>query len=409
PEYTQPGIAMHFATVTERGGDALGLLVTSHANRPTKVEGNPRHPSSGGATDVRGQQFIADLYDADRARTATKKSGEEVSMDDFGAALEQVVASHAEDRGAGLRFLVQPNNSPSAKRLRDAVVARFPEARFHTYASVNEANAREGARLAFGQALAPVVRYENAKVVVSIDCDFLGTEEGSVRSARGFAENRRLESPRDEMNRLYVVEAGHSVTGAQADHRLRLASSRAGQYLRALAGALGGSGVDVGGLAGGASSVPGVSNAWLEGVAADLVANRGRSAIVVGRNQPAWVHALAHGLNGALGNIGGVVQLFPLLDPEQPAEVADLAALVEGIDSVKTLVILGGNPVYDAPADVDFASILGRDGLTSIALGARRDETGKLATWHCPIAHELEAWGDQRAVDGTVSVQQPLI
>ncbi len=412
PEYSQPGIPLHFATVTERGGDALGLLVTSYENRPTKIEGNPSHPSSAGATDVRGQQFVLDLYDPDRAKTASKRKGEgrdDVSMDEFDRALEQVASSHAQDRGAGLRFLIQPNNSPSVKRLTDAILGRFPEAKFHTYASVNDANVREGARIAFGTAHAPVVRYEAAKVVVSIDCDFLGLETGSVRSARGFAQNRRISSPNDAMSRLYVVEATHSLTGAQADHRLRLPASAVGQYLRALAGALGGKGIDVGALAGRAQAPAGVSAKWLEVVAADLVANRGSAAIVVGRNQPAWVHALAHGLNAALGNIGPVVQLFPLLDPEQPGELADLQALVEGLGSAKTLVILGGNPVYDAPSDLGFAEKLKREGLTTIVVSSRVDETAKLASWHCPLAHELEAWGDQRAVDGTVAVQQPLI
>ncbi len=412
PEYTQPGIPMHFATVTSRGGDALGLIVTSHENRPTKVEGNPSHPSSGGATDVRAQQFVMDLYDPDRAKTASKRDGEsrsDVSMEEFDRALEQIVASHAEDRGAGLRFLVEPNNSPSVKRLRDAIVARFPEAKFHTYASVNDANAREGARLAFGTAYAPVVDYAAAKVVLSIDCDFLGAETGSVRATKAFAQNRHIESPSDAMSRLYVVEANHSVTGSQADHRLRLASSRIGQYLRALGKALSGKGVDVGPLGADASAPEGVPAQWLDAVATDLVQNRTRSAIVVGRNQPAWVHALAHGLNAALGNIGPVVRLFPLLDPEQPSEVADIAALAGALGDARTLVVIGGNPVYDAPSDLGIAEKLGRDGLTTIVVSSRADETGKLASWHCPLAHELEAWGDQRAVDGTVSVQQPLI
>jgi molybdopterin-containing oxidoreductase family iron-sulfur binding subunit len=414
PEYSLPGIPLHFATVTQRGGDALGLLVTSHENRPTKIEGNPTHPSSGGATDVRAQQFIMDLYDPDRAKVPSKRKDggrEDVSMEAFDRALGEIAASHGEDRGAGLRFLVRSTNSPSVRRLREAVAARMPEARFFTYDSVNESNAREGARIAFGTPVAPVVQYENARVIVSIDSDFLGLEPGCVRASRGFSQSRRIESPRAEMNRLYVVEATYSITGATADHRLRLPASHAGRYLQALAVALGERGVDVGALRGslGDGSAPGVPAEWLAPVAADLVANRGRSVIVVGRNQPAWVHALGHALNTALGNMGPVVRLYPLLDPERGGDVADIAALAQGIGDAKTLVVLDGNPVYDAPADVDFASILGREGLTSIVVSSHVNETAQLATWHCPLAHELESWGDQRAVDGTISVQQPLI
>jgi molybdopterin-containing oxidoreductase family iron-sulfur binding subunit len=414
PEYSLPGIPLHFATVTQRGGDALGLLVTSHENRPTKIEGNPSHPSSGGATDVRAQAFIMDLYDPDRAKVPStrKENGREAStMEAFDSALGEIAAAHAEDRGAGLRFLIKPTNSPSVRRLRQAVASSLPEARFFTYESVNDANVREGARAAFGTAVASVVQYENARVIVSADSDFLGLEPGAVRASRGFARSRRIESPRAEMNRLYVVEANYSITGATADHRLRVPASRVGGYLKALAAVLADRGVDLGAVRGtlGDASAAGVPAEWLSAVAADLVANRGRSVVVVGRNQPAWVHALGHAINTALGNIGPVVRLYPLMDPEQGSEVADIKALVQGIGDAKTLVILDGNPVYDAPADLGFGSIFEREGLTTVVLSSHVNETAELATWHCPLAHELESWGDQRAVDGTVSIQQPLI
>ncbi|MFO0693591.1 MAG: TAT-variant-translocated molybdopterin oxidoreductase [Polyangiales bacterium] len=414
PEYLVPGVPLHFATVTSRGGDALGLLVTAHEGRPTKVEGNPEHPSSLGATDLRAQAFIADLYDSDRAHQPSKKNGNahsEVSQDEFDREFQALVDRHRARGGRGLRFLAQPTNSPSFIRLRDQILRAAPEAKFHTYASVHDSNAVLGAELAFGQRARSVVKYDLAKVVVSVDCDFLGDETNLVRNQRSFAKTRAIESPSGEMSRLYVVEAGHSVTGANADHRLRLPASQAGEYLKALAKTLAGQGVDLSAVAGslGNGQVAGVPAEWLTEVAKDLVANRGKSVVVVGRRQPAAVHALAYAINAALGNLGTTVQLFPAVDPSEGDVVASLKQLVDEIQQVETLVILGGNPVYDAPADLAFAQALGRQGLTTVHLSSRVNETSALCSWHCPEAHELEAWGDQKAVDGTVSIQQPLI
>ncbi len=225
PEYVVPGIPLHFATTISRGGDALGLLVTSHEGRPTKIEGNPNHPSSLGATDLRAQLVVADLYDPDRARTASRRGEgglENVEMGEFDEALTALLAGHDADGGAGLRFLAPASSGPSEDRVRKAVTARFPQAKFHTYESVNASNAQKGAELAFGLPVSPLVDFSAAKVVLALDSDFLGAEDGAVRYSRGFAKNRGIESPQQEMSRLYAVEATYSITGASADHRLRL-------------------------------------------------------------------------------------------------------------------------------------------------------------------------------------------
>jgi len=408
PEYSIPGIPTHFATVTARGNDALGLLVTSHQGRPTKIEGNADHPSSRGATDLRAQAYLWDLYDPDRSQSPAK-DGEDATWEDLDAALRELTRAHADDGGAGLRILAQPTNSPSFQRLRAQLLARFPQASFHTYASINSDNVRAGAELAFGQPLMPVWDLQRAEVVLALDSDFLGNDEGSVRNARAFGRRRQISNPdTDRMNRLYAVEGTFSITGAAADHRLRVPASQVGKVLRAIAAKLQGQ-VELGAAGSGGELPAGVDEAWIDALVADLVGNRQRAAVLVGPRQPAHVHALAFAINHALGAVGGTLEMYPPTDPEQPASVESLGELMNGIDRTRTLVILGGNPVYDTPGDVDFTEVLGRDGLTSIHLSSHRDETSQLCTWHIPLAHELETWGDQRSADGTIALQQPLI
>src|SRR5690554_3952816 len=238
PEYLVPGIPVHFASATQREGDALGLLVTSHDGRPTKVEGNPSHPSNLGSTDSLAQILVNSIYDPDRSQKPARREGDalvDLSYEDFEAELAKIIEAHAADQGEGLRFLVTPTTSPTFMRLRSAVKARLPKARFHTYSSVNTANYRKGSRLAFGKVLSALVDFDKANTIVALDSDFLLTEPFATRNARGFGRRRAIDSPNGSMNRLYVVEPGHSVTGAAADHRLRLPASQVGAYLVALA------------------------------------------------------------------------------------------------------------------------------------------------------------------------------
>ncbi len=418
PEYSIPGLSYHYATVHRSRGDAVGLLVESHDGRPTKIEGNPSHPSSLGATDAMTQATIFNLYDPDRSRGPRKlHASGNATWAELDAAFAEIVRTNLGDRGARLRVLAEPTNSPTFQRMREAVRSRFPLAKFHAFTPVNESEAREGSKIAFGQAFNAIVDYAQTRTIVAVDSDFLGTEPGNVRATKGFAASRRVLSPKDDMSRLYVVEPVLTTTGATADHRLRLPARDAGAYLLALAKELASLGgpqkVDLGDVAGAvskAADVPNVSKQWIGVVAKELASNKGKSAVVVGSRQPAWVHALAHAINVGLGNAGQTVSYFPVAEPTELDQQADIKTLAADIEAKKvgTLLILGGNPVYDAPQDAKFDARL-REVQTSIHLSSHYDETSELSTWHVPLAHELETWGDQRALDGTRSVQQPLI
>jgi molybdopterin-containing oxidoreductase family iron-sulfur binding subunit len=420
PEYQLPGIPVHYATVRSHRGDALGLIVENHEGRPTNVQGNPEHPGSLGALDAIGQASILDLYDPDRS-ASPRKGQAAASWDELKAALDGKLKALEADGGAKLRVLAQPTNSPTALRLRAQLLGRFPHARLHVWAPVNESNVREGARLAFGQPVNTIYDYGAARAIVALDSDFLGTEPGAVRATKSFARGRRLRQLRDEgrnaanveMSRLYVVEPSYSTTGANADHRLRLPARSIEGYLLALAKELSTKGVDLGGVSaafGAAAAPEGVPANWIKAVAQDLVANRGRSIVTVGSRQPARLHALAHAINGALSNVGSTVSYYPVADGGEQDNVADLKALVADIDAgrVDTLVLLGGNPVYDAPADLKLGDKLAKVG-TSVHLSDRVDATSAKASWHIPMAHDLESWGDAQALDGTVALQQPMI
>ena len=423
PENLLPGVANHYATVRQYRGDAIGIVVESHEGRPTKIEGNPDHPSSNGATDLWTQAAIFELYDPDRSieplrggrvpATQGVASHQKATWAELDGVLADLARSAQTDSGAKLRLLVEPSSSPTFIRLRDAVLAKLPQAKFHVWTSVNDANAREGARIAFGQVVNVVADYSQAKVILSLDSDFLGTETGNVKAGRDFAAGRKLANgANDAMSRLYVVEPTFSTTGMNADHRLRLAAQDVEGYLVALAKALAKShALDIGAI----KDVPGAAPAavpakWIGVVAKELAGARAKSILVAGTRQPARVHALVHALNAALGNAGHTVSYYPVAEPLEADPTASLKALVDDISkgSVGSLLILGGNPVYDAPADLKFGEKLRTLGST-VHLSSHFNETSEACLWHAPRAHELEAWGDLRAVDGTVAIQQPLI
>ena len=420
PEHLIPGVASHFATVTARGRDALGVVVTSHDGRPTKVEGNEQHSRSFGSTDVRAQAYVWDLYDPDRSQSPAQRRGNALGNAtdaDFDEALKNLVKKHEKDNGAGLRFLAPISNSPSFRRMRGKVLQKFPKARFHTYSAVNDDNAREGARIALkGAPTPPLYNHSKSMVTVSLGSDFLGTEPGSVGAARGFAHTRSISSPDTPMNRLYVVESNYTVTGSMADHRLRMPQADIEWFLRALTITLAARGLSaLSPIAEVLRRVPSSEPLskpdlkWMSVVADDLVKNPGRSVVIAGAGQPPRVHALVIAINGALGNFGSTVFFGPAIDSEDSASRVSIAELVEDAETISTLLMLGGNPAYDAPADLQFAELLGREGLTSVHLATHRNETSELCSWHAPLAHELEAWGDQQALDGSVTIQQPLI
>jgi molybdopterin-containing oxidoreductase family iron-sulfur binding subunit len=414
PEDVIPGVPAHYATVIQRRGEALGLVVESHEGRPTKIEGNEAHPASMGAADLVAQATILDLYDPERS-TTPRKAGAASTWADFERELAGKLATHDADQGARLRVLAQPTISPTFMRMRTALAQRFPKARVHTWSAVADSNVREGMRIATGQPAYPHFAYDKSRVILSLDSDFLQTESGNIRATKLFAAGRRMRSSRDVMSRLYVVEPAPTTTGANADHRLRLPAADVQRYLCALALELqkGPGGVALGDLQGPITKLAnaeGIPARWLGVVARDLLDSRGRCVIVVGSRQAPVVHALAHALNGLLGNVGSTVTVAPPADVDELDAATDIKALADGVAAghVDTLFILGGNPVYDAPADVAFAEVL-RKVAFSVHASLFFDETSEKCAWHVPRAHELESWGDARALDATVSIQQPLI
>ncbi len=409
PEEITPGIPLDYATTMPSGTSPIGLLVQAHEGRPVKIEGNPLHPSSQGATNARMQAAILDLYDPDRSpyvmRDAKKNNWAE-----FVTFWRERFVEFEENDGEGLAVLTDEFSSPTLARLRREFTRRFPNARFVSWAPTSDENISRGYRTAFNADVTPVYHYDRAKVILSLDSDFLLTESENVAATKGFAAGRRIESEKDEMNRLYVVEPIFSITGASADHRLRVKASEVGAFALALAGELKKQGVDVRGIDGLTTpAAPGKGAQWLLPLAKDLVRVRGESLVVAGKRQPAAVHALVAAINDALDNLGNTMTLVANDDAARSDSEAfgDLVTAMNN-GEVSSLVMLGVNPVYNAPADVDFASALNKVTHT-VHVGNHLDETGEKTKWHIPRAHFLESWGDARAVDGTLSVVQPLI
>jgi len=399
PEELVPGKPMYYATAMTLGGVATGLLVESHEGRPTKIEGNPQHPSSLGAADVFAQASILNIYDPDRARALTN-AGETTSWAAFLAAMKAVMAAQMPLQGAGLRILSETVGSPTLGAQIKDLMARLPQARWHQWEPVGRNNARLGSKLAFGEFVEARYDIEKADVIVSLDADFLGSGPGGLAYARQFASRRRPEEA-EKMNRMYVLETMPTSTGSRADHRLALKPSEIGAAARAIA-----AGVGVGSAAAAGADV----QKWATAIAKDLQAHRGTSLVVAGASQPAAVHALAHAMNQALGNVGQTVVYTQTVDAEPVDHVDSLKTLVADMNAGKVdlLLILGGNPVYNAPADLNFSQALDKVG-TRIYLAQFLDETAERCQWQIPEAHFLESWSDGRAHDGTASVVQPLI
>jgi molybdopterin-containing oxidoreductase family iron-sulfur binding subunit len=404
PEEMVPGIPRYYATTMPFGRSAYGLIVESHEGRPTKIEGNPGHSATLGASSARIQASMLGLYDPDRSQSVRLKE-EPKSWGDFVTAWGELSKAHAADGGASLAILSESFSSPTLARLASEFRARYPRAIWATYESVSDENRLAGLRAATGRDLDLLLRLDQASVIVALDADPLLTDPEMIRHARGFADGRRAGASGGGMNRLYAVEGVYSLTGAMADHRLRLESRQIAAFLAALAARLGAPGTS----GQGGADVSGVDSRWIDAVAKDLLANRGKGLIIAGERQPAAVHAAVCALNAHLGNAGTTVRYYETRDAALPS-VSSLASLVSSMQggAVQTLVVLGGNPVFDAPADLDFASAMAKVP-HSIALGHSVDETSSRAEWHIPCAHYLESWGDARAVGGALSVVQPLI
>lgn len=398
PEGVVPGEPLFYATAMSLGGDAIGLLVESHMGRPTKVEGNPLHPASLGATDAFAQASVLSLYDPDRSQTL-------LYLDEirpwaaFLGEMRKALEAARPSRGAGLRILTETVSSPTlAAQIADLLRA-FPEARWHQWEPANRDNARAGARQAFGETVEPVYRLSEASVVLSLDADFLTSGPGHLRYAREFAAKRKVSGEGLAMNRLYAAESTPTATGAKADHRFRMRAREIEVFARALAARLSGG-----------SAAPAGAFPFLDAVARDLENHRGSSLVIAGDSAAPSVHALAHAMNALLGNAGATVSYIEPFGAEASEQLVSLRELARDMEGglVQTLLILGGNPAFTAPADIPFARALEKVRLR-VHSGLTFDETSVLCQWHVPEAHFLESWSDARAFDGTASIVQPLI
>lgn len=400
PAQLTPAQPLFFATAASFGQTSIGLLVQSNMGRPTKVEGNPYHPESLGATDIFSQASVLEVWDPDRSQTLTHQ-GVASTWESFVGALGERLNRLNATKGAGLCVLTEEIQSPALLGQIQALLARFPAARWHRYQPIHRDNIYEGSQLAFGEPLQPRYHFGRCRVVLSLDADFIGGP--GVRNARDFVAGRSSQADRPDPPRLYVVEATPTLTGAYADQRLAVRSSRVASVALAIGRALGLPLAQPVGLSTSASR-------WIETCASDLRQSEGRSLIVVGDAQPPEVHALAHAMNHALGSAGSSVSYSAPVGATPTSQTESLRALTSAIAAgyVDTLFILGGNPVYNAPVDLDFSRHLSAVPF-SVHLSVYDDETSALCQWQIPQKHFLEGWSDIWAFDGTVSVQQPLM
>ncbi len=389
------------------GTSAFGLIVETHEGRPTKVEGNAKHPANLGGTSVFMQAAILGLYDPDRSQNV-RENGSEKTWADFVAFWQTLYPDLIGSKGSGLAILSDSSASPSLFAQRSDFLRFMPGSRWFSHEPVSSENMRTGVSAIAGEELLPQFAVEKAKVILTIDSDFLVTEPDSVLHARGFAGGRRVLSETDGMNRLYAVESAFTITGGMADHRVKLPAGQMMDFMIHLANALKQLNIDLNGI-----SLPRgrdvIDQKWIEALAQDLLKNRGKSLIVVGRHLPAALHALNFAINNALDNTGKTI-MYRKPRYEIYERAADIRSLVDDINNgkIEKLVILGGNPVYTAPADLNFAEALKKVKLT-VHLSEFYDETSSQVAWHIPQTHFLEAWGDTQAADGTLGITQPMI
>ena len=415
PEEHVPGKSLFYATAAPLFGAAVPILVRSNEGRPTKIEGNPDHPNNkpgefptdkplwgprgSSATDIFTQASILNLYDPDRSQTLTYR--EDIrTWTAFVGEMRSALDEQRANQGRGIRFLTESIISPSLGAQMQELLRALPQARWHQWQPANRNNAHAGAMMAFGQPVNTTYRFDQAQRILSLDCDFLSpTFPGYVRYSREYISRRQVTEQYREMNRLYVVETTPSNTGAMADHTWEVKPSEFEGIARTIGGAL-------------ASQSPTSTNVpWIDAVVRDLQQHRGASLVVAGDEQPPVIHALAHAMNNALGNVGKTVFYTDPLEVSPVDHRQSLADLVKDLDSglVQLLVIIGGNPVHNSPADLKLTFERLEKAKLRVHLSEYKDETSQLCHWHVPAAHYLESWGDTRSFDGTVTIMQPLI
>ncbi len=404
PEDLISGKPLFYATAMPRGGYGYGVLVESHQGRPTKIEGNPEHPVTRGGTDAFMQASILGLYDPDRSRTVLNR-GNIDTWDAFVRSFTRDLQDLRKVHGRGLRILAEPTTSPTLVSQLAEVLQQYPEARWHSFDPVGQHHVKDGSELAFGRAVDAVYHLDRSRVVLALDSDFLTDLPGSLKYARDFIDGRRVASSTQSMNRLYVAESTPTLTGAAADHRLPLRPAQIELLARKVLQEVRHASLTVS-----AGDPTSISEPWVKAVIQDLAEHRGASIIIAGSGQPPVVHAIAHAINDALGNVGKTVTyIAPVIAaPRPPGSSIDELLDDMSRGRIDTLMLLGGNPVYNMPGSLRFAERLAQVRLR-IHLSEFHDETSFHCHWHIPAPNYLESWSDIRASDGTASIIQPLI
>jgi len=406
-----PGKPMQFATTMELGPVATSVVATSYDGRPIKIDGNPEFALSGGATSAMAQASVLDLYDPDRSRHVLRIQGGSQTQSDW-ERFSAFSANHFKHgNGRGIAVLTEATSSPSVRGLLGRFGEAYPGAKVYGWEPVCRQNEMLGAKLAFGTAALSQLNLDEARVIVDFDANLMQDHPTALRNSRQFAAGRKADQ--GHMNRLYVYENTFTITGGMADHRFPTVARDIGPAVWALAAELvlgeglplpAGSGVNRGELGKWRGHQAG--SAHVAAVARDLMDHRGHGLLLAGMRQSPEVHALIHVLNQALGNVGHAITQIPF---DMPAR-GTLQELTQELNGgrVQTLIVLGGNPVYNAPADLDFGAAMAK-AATRIHLGHRVDATSSSSTWHIPRAHYLESWGDAMAWDGSYLAVQPLI
>jgi molybdopterin-containing oxidoreductase family iron-sulfur binding subunit len=398
PEEQVPGNPLFYSTSVSSSGYAMGVLVETNGGRPTKVEGNPLHPASLGATDVFAQAAVLQLWDPARSQTLLHR-GQVATWPQFLQALESRLSSFERNEGDGLYLLTGTVCSPTLQWQLEQLGERYPRARWHQYDPLHRDNELRGSELAFGRAVETRYHMDRARVLLTLDADFLTCRPYSVRYGRDWVRLRNPE--RSGMSRIYSLESSPGLIGAKADHRLALTPSEIQQFLLHLAHALGMP-------SGSSANVP--WHSFEATLLEDFKAHPGSCLIVPGRGMAPEIHAWAHALNHRLGGLGKTFEHTESIAYSPTLQLDSIRALTEAIAQkrVQMLLIMGGNPAYDAPADLDFAAHL-KSVPESAHLSAYVDETSVQCTWHVPRVHEFEQWSDARAFEGTTNIVQPII
>lgn len=420
-EWAIPGKPLFYATAMPRRTGAIPLVVATVDGRPIKIEGNPLHPASGGATDTFAQASVLDLYDPARSQRFIE-AGKTSTREEFEKYLAKIRPQLAADGGNGLAFLVEETFSPTRERLRGELEKMYPKMRWCSYEPLLSEAQNFGTQISFGDNSRLVPRFDRADVVLALDSDFLDCGEGDIASSRAFASRRRLTSAKETMNRLYVVENRFSLTGAMADHRLRVPASQIPAFAHALAGkiAVATKDAELGSVIATLTAPTGsmqFDDRWLTECAADLMAKPGASIVVAGPMQPVVVQLMVYGINAALKNIGTTLLIRDFPRNPKTNSILQLASEINA-GRVKQLFIFGGDPVYNAPRSIQedrankqtlhWADLQKRVPEV-VRLGYHEDATSQLSHWHVPAAHYLESWGDALAADGSHLAIQPMI